>query len=297
MTIDRVIRRRILLGLLIAASFGLLTAWYREVDNGPLHRAQGSVADAAVPLSAAVQRVSRPFRDLWEWGRGLANARDEVQRLQAINQNQAVEIARMQQQLADNADYRALLDFTKNPRFSVLLKGFTPRGADVIGRPIEPDEVDVVIDAGSSSGVVKGDAVVVGIDRERAALVGIVARTNAGSSVVTLITSPDFAIGAQVPLRQANGILQPGSDAGSLELDDVLKRYQVAVDDVVSTSGWQDSKEHFTSRLPQGIPIGVVTQVNDPGDALVKVIQVTPLVDLEAFSHVLVLTARGTGSP
>ncbi len=297
MTIDRVIRRRILLGLLIAASFGLLTAWYREVDNGPLHRAQGSVADAAVPLSAAVQRVSRPFRDLWEWGRGLANARDEVQRLQAINQNQAVEIARMQQQLADNADYRSLLDFTKNPRFSVLLKGFTPRGADVIGRPIEPDEVDVVIDAGSSSGVVKGDAVVVGIDRERAALVGIVARTNAGSSVVTLITSPDFAIGAQVPLRQANGILQPGSDAGSLELDDVLKRYQVAVDDVVSTSGWQDSKEHFTSRLPQGIPIGVVTQVNDPGDALVKVIQVTPLVDLEAFSHVLVLTARGTGSP
>jgi cell shape-determining protein MreC len=297
MTIDRVIRRRILLGLLIAASFGLLTAWYREVDNGPLHRAQGSVADAAVPLSAAAQRVSRPFRDLWEWGRGLANARDEVQRLQAINQNQAVEIARMQQQAADTADYRALLDFTKNPRFSVLLTGFTPRGADVIDRPIEPDEVDVVIDAGSSSGVVKGDAVVVGIDRERAALVGIVARANAGSSVVTLITSPDFAIGAQVPLRGANGLVHAGSDAGSLELDDVPKRYQVAVNDVVSTSGWQDSKEHFKSRLPHGIPIGVVTQVNDPGDALVKVIQVTPLVDLDAFSHVLVLTARGTASP
>ena len=102
MTIDRVIRRRILLGLLIAASFGLLTAWYREVDNGPLHRAQGSVADTAVPLSAAVQRVARPFRDLWEWGRGLANARDEVQRLQKINQQQAVELARLQQQLADN---------------------------------------------------------------------------------------------------------------------------------------------------------------------------------------------------
>jgi hypothetical protein len=33
----------------------------------------------------------------------------------------------------------------------------------------------------------------------------------------------------------------------------------------------------------------------DPGDALVKVIQVTPLVDLDAFSHVLVLT-QGTGA-
>ena len=149
MTIDRVIRRRILLGFLVAASFGLLTAWYREVDNGPLHRAQGTVADAAVPLSSAVERVSRPFRDLWQWSRGLANARDEVQRLTAINQQQAVEVARQQQQLADTTDYRTLLNFTRNPRFSGLLKDFTPRGADVIARPIEPDAVHVLIDAGA----------------------------------------------------------------------------------------------------------------------------------------------------
>ena len=135
MTIDRVIRRRILLGFLIAASFGLLTAWYREVDNGPLHRAQGSVADAAVPLSAAVQRVSRPFRDLWDWGRGLANARDEARRLQEINQQQAVEIARFQQQAADRADYRTMLGFTKNPRFWACSSGYTPRGADVSSGP------------------------------------------------------------------------------------------------------------------------------------------------------------------
>jgi len=103
----------------------------------------------------------------------------------------------------------------------------------------------------------------------------------------------DFAIGGSVPTAQANGIVRPGSDSGSLELDDIPKRYAVKVNDVVSTSGWRDEKEGFGSRLPQGIPIGVVTQVNDPGDALVKVIQVTPLVDLDAFSHVLVLTARG----
>ena len=59
MTIDRVIRRRILLGFLIAASFGLLTAWYREVDNGPLHSiansvsANGTYAYAATPAATA----------------------------------------------------------------------------------------------------------------------------------------------------------------------------------------------------------------------------------------------------
>jgi len=297
MTIDRVIRRRILLGLLIAASFGLLTAWYREVDNGPLHRAQASVTDASVPVSAAVQRVARPFRDLWEWGRGLANARDEVQRLQKINQQNAIEIARMQQALADTTDYRTLLAFTKNPRFSGLLTAFTPRGADVIERPVEPDAVRVLIDAGSAEGVAKNDAVVAGLARDRAALVGIVARVNAHSSVVTLLTSPDFAVGASVPAHQANGIVRPGSDPGSLELDDVQKRYAVQVNDVVSTSGWQDQALGVRSRLPAGLPIGVATQVNDPGDALVKVIQVTPLVDLDAFSHVLVLTAKAGASP
>jgi cell shape-determining protein MreC len=297
MTIDRVIRRRLLLGLLIAASFGLLTAWYREVDNGPLHRAQGSVADASVPVSAAVQRVARPFRDFWEWGRGLANARDEAQRLQKINQQNAIEIARMQQALADKTDYRTLLAFTKNPRFSGLLTAFTPRGADVIERPVEPDTVRVLIDAGSVEGVAKSDAVVAGIGKDRAALVGIIERVNAHSSVVTLLTSPDFAVGAAVPARQANGIVRPGSDPGSLELDDVQKRYAVQVNDIVSTSGWQDKTLGVSSRLPPGLPIGVATQVNDPGDALVKVIQVTPLVDLDAFSHVLVLTQHTGGSP
>jgi rod shape-determining protein MreC len=240
-----------------------------------------------------VQRVSLPFRDLWGWGRGLANARDEAQRLQEINQRQAVVNARYQQELADRTDYRTLLNFTKNPRFADLLTGFTPRGADVIERPVEPDAVRVLIDSGSNDGVAKGDAVVVGVNRDQAALVGLIERTNANSSVVTLITSPDFAIGGKVPTAQANGLVRPGSDSGSLELDDVPKRYAVKINDVVTTSGWQDAKANFQSRLPKGIPIGVVTQVNDPGDALVKVIQVTPLVDLDAFSHVLVLTRRG----
>ena len=79
----------------------------------------------------------------------------------------------------------------------------------------------------------------------------IIQRVNRNSSVVTLITSPDFAIGASVPLRQANGLLRPGSDSGSLELDDVPKRYAVKVNDVVSTSGWQDDEGAFRVRLPR----------------------------------------------
>ena len=295
MTIDRVIRRRILLGLLVAASFGLLTAWYREVDNGPLHRAQGSVADAAVPLSAAVQRVSRPFRDLWDWGRGLANARDEAQRLQTINQQQAVELARLQQQLADNDRLPHAARLHQEPALLRAPDGVhaarrrRDRAAGRAGRRARPDRQRQRRAASPRS-----DAVVAGIDRDRAALVGIVARVNAHSSVVTLITSPDFAIGASVPTRA-----RPTASCGpaATGLARARRRARSATPCRSTTSSRRAAgrtRRSTSSRAcRKGLPIGVATQVNDPGDALVKVIQVTPLVDLDAFSHVLVLTARG----
>ena len=202
MTIDRVIRRRILLGFLVAASFGLLTAWYREANEGPLHRAQGSVADAAVPSP----RRCTAFRGRsGTSGTGAAASPTRVTRYVACRRSisgRRSSWRAIQQELADETDYRTLLGFTKNPRFSRLLNGFTPVGADVIERPVEPDTVRVLLDSGSANGIAKGDAVVVGIDRDRAALVGIVERANDNSSVVTLITSPDFAIGASVRRRR-----------------------------------------------------------------------------------------------
>ena len=48
--------------------------------------------------------------------------------------------------------------------------------------------------------------------------------------------------------------MRPGSDSGSLELDDVPKRYPVKVNDVVSTSGWQDEKENFGLPPAEGHP-------------------------------------------
>ena len=78
--------------------------------------------------------------------------------------------------------------------------------------------------------------------------------STADSAVVTLITSPDFAIGASVPTAQANGLVRPGSDSGSLELDDVPKRFAVKVNDVVATSGWQDEKRELRVTPAEGHP-------------------------------------------
>ena len=225
MTIDRVIRRRILLGFLVAASFGLLTAWYREVDDGPCIalRARwpmrpsrsrppcsGSRGRSATSGAGAVDSPTLVTRSSGCRRSTSAGGRDRA--LPAELGPTAPTIARCS-------------DFAKNPRFAPLLSDFTARGADVIERPIEPDAVHVLIDSGSASGVATGDAVVVGIDRDAPRSWGIVERVNAHSSVVTLDHEPglrDRRVGATA---RPTASLRPGSDSGSLELDDVHKRY------------------------------------------------------------------------
>jgi cell shape-determining protein MreC len=66
--------------------------------------------------------------------------------------------------------------------------------------------------------------------------------------------------------------------------------------DLVVTSGFSDPTGELKSYYPRGIPIGAVTYVNQPDNALFKDIRVTPWVDLDAFTSVLVLTSGGAGS-
>src|SRR4051794_8692661 len=86
MAFDRGIRRRLLLGLLLIASLGLMTVFFREADDGRLHRAQDRVSAAATPFEAGVQRVAQPFRDAWSWSRDLVHAKQERDRLQRENE-------------------------------------------------------------------------------------------------------------------------------------------------------------------------------------------------------------------
>ena len=80
------LRRRIVLGLLVLLSLVLITASFREREDGPLHDAQGAVASVLQPLEVAVERVARPFRDAYGWTKDLFNARSENEELRAANE-------------------------------------------------------------------------------------------------------------------------------------------------------------------------------------------------------------------
>jgi rod shape-determining protein MreC len=149
----------------------------------------------------------------------------------------------------------------------------------------------ITLDKGSDSGVKQYDPVVSG-----AGLIGDVTRVNPTTSVVSLITSPNFAIGASIENQSgAAGLIQPQvGDLGVLELINLPTDSNVSDGQLVVTNDLRDSKNPtIQSYAPAGIPIGTVSSTNPQSSLLEnRSERVTPLADLQHLSVVQILRRR-----
>ncbi len=299
--------RRLTLAVLLAASIASVTVYFREPEAGPLHGLQGRVVELAAPAEGVVQRVAQPFRDAGGWARGLGDATAERDRLREEN-------ARLRQELTDREiDRREAdellreLNYTESKAFATLRRraGLRPLGARVLTRSPQLLTAKVVVGVGRSDGVRVDDPVLSGVrtvDLEAgASLVGKVTAVTDDTATVTLLSDPTMAVGAMIVRRGRTtlGVLQPNAGDRTLQsLGYVERERVVAKSDPVVTSGYE--VDGFGSVFPKGLPIGTVTGFSQRDTSVFKEVQVTPWVDLETFSTVLVLTseaaAAGAGS-
>ena len=75
---NRLIRRRVIVGLLLAASLTLLTLSFREGNGGVIGGIQRTALAITAPVSGVVHRVTQPFVDGWNWTTGLVDARQDI---------------------------------------------------------------------------------------------------------------------------------------------------------------------------------------------------------------------------
>jgi rod shape-determining protein MreC len=295
--------RHLVLGFLLVASLALLTTYYREGERGPLHRLQLQAADVVSPAEGVLRRGSQPFRDFAGWVGDVNDARDERDHLAEENARLRADLAQRTLSEEDAQELRALLGYVRSDAFKDL-GDYTVRAGRVRARSSELYSAKVLIDVGSSAGVAVGDPVLGGVSGVKvpgldgAALVGRVTAVAPGTSEVTLISDPSMAVGAKIVKRRgADGVLQPSAaDRSTQVMENVRKATLVRTSDLVVTSGFSDETGELRSYYPRGIPIGAVTYVNQPDNALFKDIRVTPWVDLDAFTSVLVLTSGAAGT-
>jgi rod shape-determining protein MreC len=268
--------------MLVLVSLGLITVYYRESSEGPLHASQRIGVSVLMPFEVAGERVARPFRDGWGWFSDLLDAKGENEDLRTENEELRAEIIAARAAAQENASVSEIAAYVAGPEFPT---DFEFVAARIVARPSTPFQQEVTISAGSGDGI-KLNAPVVTPE----GLVGKVTEVTDSSARITLITDQSSAVSAVVLETEASGVVRHGASSSSLVLDRVEKDELVKERNTVITSGW--TTERFESLFPRGIPIGIVESVGQQDVDLFKRVQIAPLVDFDSLSVVIVLLEK-----
>ncbi len=277
-------RRRVVLGLLVALSLILLTAYFGEAAGGGLHSVQRGFLTVVSPIQDGASRALKPVRDLFGWFGDTIDAkgqrdslRKQLDQLRAQQINDIAAIREAQQ-------LQALLGLDHE----LSLTDYTPLAARVIGRSPTLWYSVINVDRGSSDGVHVDDPVIDGDG-----LVGKVTTVTPGASVVTLITDHTSGVSARVLQSGVQGIVQPAvGDPNGLVLQYLQPGDVVNRGEEIITSGTVSSR--LDSIFPRGIPIGTVTSVDK--SSLVESARVSPHAKFGQLDYVQILMRRNNGA-
>ena len=190
-----------MLALLVVVSLILLTAYFGESPQSPLHSVQRGIVQVFSPVQAGASKVLSPVRDVANWVSDTLRAKSNVDKLRKANRDLTAQLATLKTEQLQNQQLTAEVGLDQ----TIGIRNYHPVGANVIGRDPSLWYQQVEVDAGSDEGVEQGDPVLAD-----GGLVGDVTTVDASVSIVTLITAPSYAAAAQVTDRAGDqGILAP----------------------------------------------------------------------------------------
>jgi rod shape-determining protein MreC len=277
-------RRRAVLALLVAISLILLTAYFGESPNSPLHNVQRGIVEVLSPVQQGASTVLSPVKDVAGWFSDTLQAKSERDKLRT-------EVAQLTKQL-DYYQQKAILSNQLARQVGLdqsnSLSSYQPVTADVIGRDPTLWYQTITIDKGSDDGVAFDDPVT-----GDGALVGKVTTVDSTVSIVTLITDHTYGVAAEVLDSGGDtGVLVP--DVGypnQMLLQELPSHAPIQAGQQVVTAGFTDpANPALASLYPPGIPIGQVSNANENGLLTNQQVTVTPAANLRHLSVVQVLT-------
>ncbi|GHD42865.1 MULTISPECIES: rod shape-determining protein MreC [Streptomyces] len=255
---------RLLLVLLIAIAFALITVDIRGGQDSPVQGARQAAAAVFGPIENGVSSAVNPV------GNAIAAVRDSDSRHDRIAQLEH-----------DNTALKAKLgsDDRNRSRLNQLDKMLKMAGAGQYG--IKGAEViaigaaqgfswTVTIDVGSNDGIQRDMTVLNGDG-----LVGRVTTVGPDTATVLLANDPDFTVGTRMESSDELGFASGQGDR-PLRVEMLNGKAKIKKGDRLVTFGSQADKPFVP-----GVPVGVVSRVDPSGGDLTRTIYVTPYV---AFS-------------
>ncbi len=277
----------------MAVSLILLTAYFGETPNSPLHNVQRGVVEVFSPIEQGASKILSPVRSVTSWFSSTFHAKSQVAALQGEVQRLTGDLAAAKGAQFQNE--QLLKDVHLDD--SIGIDAYHPVTGEVILRDPTLWYQTVNIDKGSEDGVGLHDPVIAD-----GALVGEISEVAANASVVSLITDHTVSVTARV--ADANG------DTGELvpavgSPNELLLEYLQAPNpgqvqngpqplQLVETAGFRSNT--LESYFPPNIPIGWIPSFDENQLLNNGQVPVTPAADLRHFDVVQVLTQPQPGT-
>jgi rod shape-determining protein MreC len=267
----RTTRPRFTLLLLVLTSITIITLDFRGAGGGVIQSIKNGASDAFAPVQSAADSVLEPVGNFFQGMFNYGDLEAENERLREALAN--AEGARLRAEDADR-ERRALLDLENLD----YVDNIPTVSARVITTSPSNFDLTVELDKGTDDGVAKGMPVIAG-----AGLVGRVVSVSATRATVLLVTDPSSSVGIRLTTSGDVGVATGRGEGRTLTVDSIALDTDVAKDEVVVTSGLQQSV------FPPSIPVGKVeTAVNREGE-FEKQVRIRPVVDLRRLALVKVL--------
>lgn len=245
----------------------VLDARYQAMDE-----LRGGLAALLQPLRVTLRAPADMAAELGGFftrHRLLQNERDA---LLAERAQLRIEAGRARDFARENAELRALLELRARPGQQLVHAALLYQGHDWFAQRI-------TLDQGATAGLANGLPVVDG-----AGLLGQLSRVYAGTSEVTLVTSPEQLTPVYVERTGQRG-LAAGVGQGRLELRYMPTQTDVRVGDRLLTSG-------IDRIYPAALPVARVVRISRSQSGPYLRVDCLPLAGLDRARAVLVLTAQ-----
>ncbi|MET9898340.1 rod shape-determining protein MreC [Streptomyces sp. NPDC006446] len=271
---------RLLLVLLIAIAFALITVDIRGGQDSPVDGARQAAATVFGPIENGVSSAVDPV------GNAIAAVRDSSTRHDRVAQLEHDNAALKAKLGSDDRNRSRLKQLDK--MIKVAGEGqYGIKGAEVIAiGAAQGFSWTVTIDVGAHDGI-KRDMTVLNGD----GLVGRVTTVGPDTATVLLANDPDFTVGTRMESTDELGFASGQGDR-PLRVELLNAKAKIKKGDRLVTFGSQADKPFVP-----GVPVGVVSRVDPSGGDLTRTMYVRPYVSFTKLDIVGVVVAAPKSDP
>ncbi len=271
---------RLLLVLLIAVAFALITVDIRGGQDSPVEGARRAAATVFGPIENGVSSAVNPVGDAVSAVRDSGERHDRLAVLEKDN-------AALKAKLGSDDRNRSRLN-QLDKMLKVAGEGqYGIKGAQVIAiGAAQSFSWTITIDVGANDGIKRDMTVLNGNG-----LVGRVTTVGPDASTVLLANDPDFTVGTRMEGSDELGFAS-GEGDGPLRVELLNGKAEVQKGDRLVTFGSQGDKPFVP-----GVPVGVVSRVDPSGGGLTRTLYVTPYVNFTKLDIVGVVVEAPKKDP